>query len=63
MGLAERDYMKRTPEELEKAYGGTTRAAGGAPNGLALVLIVALFVAGIAGPQLAAWLGIGLPFP
>jgi hypothetical protein len=61
MGLADRDYMKRTPEELDSLYRASSPPRVNL-RGDAMVWMVVFFVVGIAARQLAVWLGIGLPF-
>jgi len=53
MGLADRDYMKRDPRELERDYSSLGSNVGA--NGAAW--IVGAFVASIALSVLGRWLG------
>jgi hypothetical protein len=65
MGLAERDYMKRTPEELDSLYRSTSPSRTNLSSESMMWIVVATVVM-IALPQLLSWLGVGgfaLPLP
>jgi hypothetical protein len=65
MGLAERDYMKRTPEELDALYRSTSPSRSNLSSE-SMLWIVGVTVVMIALPQLLYWLGIGgfaIPIP